>query len=129
MDGRDFPTLRVRALQPKRRRGGLDFTSEPRDLTADMLGSGLLALMVVAAILSDPLLAVTIVQDEAERPVSEEEIAELTAILEAEKMRVDPDDPPTAEAAAMDAGDPPAADPPAADPPATEAAAPAKRKR
>lgn len=99
-----IPTIRVRALQPKRRRAGIDFGREPVDVTAAQLGVGLAAVMALGAILTDPVLSVTIVEqdedgEETERPVTEEERDSLTAFLEAESAKVDPEAPPTAEAA------------------------------
>jgi hypothetical protein len=120
----DLPRLRVKALQPKRRRAGLEFTSTPSDLTVGMLGTGLGAVMGLAAILADPLLAVTVIENEAERPVTDDERDQLTAFLEAEVSKVDPDAPPTpdAEAHGSDASGGAAADPSPAEPAAAPAA-------
>lgn len=97
------PQLRVKALQPRRFRAGLEFTSAASDLTVEMLGTGFAAIMALAAILADPLLSVTVIDGDAERPVTDEERDQLTAFLEAEGARVDPAMPPndlTAEAVA-----------------------------
>ena len=94
-----IPQLRVKALQPKRHRAGLEFTSAPSDLTVEMLGTGFAAITALAAILADPLLSVTVVEGETERPITDEERDALTAFIEAESARAQPDDPPTADAA------------------------------
>ena len=94
-----IPQLRVKALQPKRHRAGLEFTSAPSDLTVEMLGTGFAAITALAAILADPLLSVTVVEGETERAITSEERDQLTAFLEAESARVNPDDPPTHDAA------------------------------
>lgn len=95
-----LPQLRVKALQPTRRRAGLEFTSVPSELTLGMLGTGLAAVMALAMILGDPQLLVTVIDGDQERPVSDEERDQLTAFLEAESARVDPEEPPTPDAAA-----------------------------
>lgn len=92
--------LRVKALQPRRRRAGLEFTSAPADLSVEMLGTGLAAIVALAAILADPQLSVTVVEGETERGITPEERDALTAFLEAEEARVDPSDPPTPDAGA-----------------------------
>lgn len=99
MDGFTPPHLRVKALQPRRRRAGLEFTSAPIDLTVELLGSGFAAIIALAAICADPLLQVTVVEGDEERPITDEERDQLTAFLEAEGARVDPDNPPTDDAA------------------------------
>lgn len=99
MTAPSLPQVRVRALQPKRRRAGIAFTNEPVDLAPESLGTGLAAIVSLAAILADPLLKVTVVDGESERPVTNEERDQLTAFLEAEGARVDPDAPPTDDAA------------------------------
>lgn len=91
--------LRIKALQPRRRRAGLEFTAAPSDLTVEMLGTGLAAIMALAAILADPVLSVTVVEGETERAITDEERDALTAFIEAESARVQPGDPPTADAA------------------------------
>jgi|GEM_PF-6008378 len=107
----NYPRLRVKALQDKRRRAGLEFTREAQDFTPDelapKLGGGLTAVIALGAILTDPLLSVVLVElgegGEIERPVTDEERVELTAFLEAqgdaEASKVDPTDPPTPDAA------------------------------
>lgn len=105
MSAAHLPRLRVKALQSKRRRGGLEFGPEVRELAPEDFGKGLAAIMAMAAILGDPLLKVTVVEDDKERPVSPEERDQLTAFLEAESLRVDPSDPPTPDAAEAAAED------------------------
>lgn len=100
-------SLRVRVIQAvhgqyKRRRAGLEFTREPRDLVAADLGTGLAGVTALAAILADPFLKVTLVEHGTEREVTADEMAELTEALEAERavtdLMVDPDAPPAAPA-------------------------------
>lgn len=105
-----IPQLRVKALQPKRHRAGLEFTSAPSDLTVEMLGFGIAAIMALAAILADPLLSVTVVEGETERAITDEERDALTALIEDESARAQPDDPPTADAAEQTETDRPAAE-------------------
>lgn len=130
MSSPSIPSVRVRALAPARRRAGFAFTREPTDLAPDSLGNGLAAIIALAAILSDPLLSVTVVEnveggEPAERPVTAEERDALTAFLEAESAKVDPEDPPTEDAAAK-AGDNTNTEPAAAKPTGRQPAAQAK---
>ena len=100
--GADYPVLRVKALQRARRRGGLDFTSEPRSFTpvefVALCGSGLGAAIALAAILQDPLLATSLVVDGEERGIEPEEHEALIDLIGAESARVDPAAPPTDDA-------------------------------
>lgn len=90
--------VRVKALQPSRRRAGLAFSPTPRDLTADDLGEGLAGFMRLIMICEDQALKVQLVTitdgDEEILNVGEAEIAELRAAFEAESARVDPANPP-----------------------------------
>lgn len=82
--------LRVKALQQRRFRAGLEFGREPRDLQPEHLGSNPLAgLASLIAIADDPLLsAVFIDADGNEMPIGTEELAEMRAVYAAELLKV-----------------------------------------
>lgn len=86
--------LRVKALQPSRRRAGFAFTSVPRELAFEELGEGLAGFMRLVMICEDPFLKVTLVNGDEELPIDAVVLAEMKGVLEAEKLRVDPDNPP-----------------------------------
>lgn len=70
--------IRVKALQPQRRRAGMLFTREARDLAPGDLGEGVDAAKALLALISDPQLAVTAIDAEGnEHKVTAEMIAEL----------------------------------------------------
>jgi len=77
------PKLRVRSLRPRRRRAGLDFTREPRDLTADELGGENVAgFTSLLALLDDPQLSCSFVlEDGAEQVITAEKVAQLREAL------------------------------------------------
>lgn len=86
--------LRVKALQPARRRAGFAFTSIPRELAFEELGEGLAGFIRLVMICEDPFLKVTLVNGDHELPVDADVLAEMKSVLEAEKLRVDPANPP-----------------------------------
>lgn len=75
--------VRVKALQPRRRRAGLEFSASPRDLGPSDFGQGLGAMIALAAVLADPLLACWLVRDGEEHPITDEDVQELAAMIEA----------------------------------------------
>lgn len=86
--------IRVKALQPRRFRAGLEFGRTSRELTTAELGDGIEGLSRLITIAEDPLLSVILVIGDEERPIGPAEIGELRAFLEAGKLRVDPANPP-----------------------------------
>ncbi len=84
----------VKALQARRFRAGLEFGRELRELAAADLGEGLEGLSKLVMLAEDPLLAVTVVFGDEARPIGPDELGELRAVIEAEKLRVDPANPP-----------------------------------
>lgn len=79
-------TIRVKALQPQRRRAGMLFTREPRDLMPGDLGEGIEAGEALLALVSDPQLVVSgIDADGVEHAVTAEMIEELVAAIEADR--------------------------------------------
>lgn len=83
-----------------RRRAGLDFTREPRELGREELPEGIEGLRAFLAIATDPHLVVSIGDEDGDvRLINEDEIAELRLGLEklelAEIDRVDPANPPS----------------------------------
>ena len=100
------PLLRVTALQEQpRRRAGLEFTRNPRDLAPSDLGGGLAAGLRLAMLVEDPQLKVELVEHGEggeTRAISAEELADLQALLGAEAARVDPAAPPTPDAPAAE---------------------------
>ncbi len=87
--------MRVKALQPSRRRAGFGFTSSPRDLQRGELGEGIEALKRFAMIIRDPELMVSFVHDDGKVDVLTKELKdELLAYIAAEELRVDPENPP-----------------------------------
>lgn len=86
--------LRVKALQPARRRAGFAFTSIPRELAFEELGEGLAGFIRLVMICEDPYLKVTLVNGDDELSVDADVLAEMQSVLEAEKLRVDPANPP-----------------------------------
>jgi len=86
--------LRVKALQPARRRAGFAFTSIPRELAFEELGEGLAGFIRLVMICEDPYLKVTLVNGDDELPVDSDVLAAMQSVLEAEKLRVDPANPP-----------------------------------
>lgn len=87
--------IRVKALQPSRRRAGFAFTSTPRDLQREELGEGIEALKRFAMILGDPALSVSFVHADGRVEVlTEDEKDALLAFAAAEELRVDPANPP-----------------------------------
>lgn len=87
-------TLRVKALQPSRRRAGFAFSSNAREIAFEELGEGLAGFIRLVMICEDPFLKVTLVNGDEELPVDADVLAEMRSVLEAEKLRVDPDNPP-----------------------------------
>ncbi|MBD3728757.1 MAG: hypothetical protein IE933_03545 [Sphingomonadales bacterium] len=71
--------LRVRALQDRRFRGGIEFGKSPRDLTTADFRPGLDGARQLAAIASDPQLECHLVSDGDELKVTAEMVAELEA--------------------------------------------------
>lgn len=101
MSAVSLPVLKVRVRSPihgmwNRRRAGLQFGKDAAELTAADLGEGLAALQRLGAICSDPHLVVLVVDGDEERAITDDEVAALTAAIEAEGARVDPDNPPAA---------------------------------
>ncbi|WP_298173932.1 hypothetical protein [Novosphingobium sp.] len=109
----------VKALQARRFRAGLEFGRELRELAVADLGEGLEGLSKLVMLAEDPLLAVTVVFGDEARPIGPDELGELRAVIEAEKLRVDPANPPepvadlitipgggTTQAAGLDAAGP-----------------------
>lgn len=92
--------IRVVALAPTRRRAGFAFTPEGLVLGPENFERGLVALFALAALLSDPVLTVTVADDDTPdvfRPLSD---GEREAIVEAAAAAAEHDDPEAAEAAA-----------------------------
>lgn len=78
--------IRVKALQPQRRRAGMLFTREPRELTPADFGEGLVAGEALLALVSDPQLVVTGIDAEGgEHSVTVEMVAELEAFIAADR--------------------------------------------
>lgn len=82
--------LRVKALQNRRFRAGLEFRREPRDLCPEDLGITVLAgLAALIAIVEDPLLSVVFIDEDGnELPIGQEELAEMRAVYAAELLKV-----------------------------------------
>lgn len=86
MDNLDL-TIRVKALQPQRRRAGMLFTREPRDLTPADFGEGLEAGEMLLALVSDPQLVVTGIDAEGgEHAVTAEMVDELEELIAADRQ-------------------------------------------
>jgi hypothetical protein len=75
--------LRVKALQPSRRRAGFAFSREPRDLTADELGGeNVTGFTRLLALLDDPQLSCSFVlEDGDEQVITADKVAQLRAAL------------------------------------------------
>lgn len=86
--------LRVKALQPSRRRAGFAFSSNPREIAFEELGEGLAGFIRLVMICEDPFLQTVLVNGSEELPVDADVLAEMKGVLEAEKLRVDPANPP-----------------------------------
>lgn len=86
--------LRVKALQPSRRRAGFAFSSNPREIAFEELGEGLAGFIRLVMICEDPFLQTVLVNGDEELPVDADVLAEMKGVLEAEKLRVDPANPP-----------------------------------
>ncbi len=86
--------LRVKALQPSRRRAGFAFSSNPREIAFEELGEGLAGFIRLVMICEDPFLQTVLVNGDEELAVDANVLAEMRGVLEAEKLRVDPANPP-----------------------------------
>lgn len=87
----------IRALQPKRRRGGLEFGPERQEFTGEefaaLFPTGMAAAIAFAAIVVDPLLSVQVEDEDGWRDISPREVDDLHVFLEAETARVNSGDP------------------------------------
>lgn len=127
-------TIRVRSLQPQRRRAGMLFTREPRDLSPADFADGVEGGEQILAILRDPQLAVELVdEDGTAGPVSDDVIEQLAEavslagdLLAGVPAHVEPIAPPPVDAPTEPAAAPAPDAAPATvpdDAPVTEAAA------
>lgn len=92
--------IRVAALVASRRRAGFAFDRDGLVIGPESFERGIAALQQLAALLSDPLLVVTLADDDTPdvfRPLSDDE---REAIVEAAAAAAEQDDPDAAEAAA-----------------------------
>lgn len=109
---RPVVTLRVKALQPQRRRAGMLFTREARELSLADLGDGLGAGEALLALVSDPQLKVTGIDAEGEEhPVTAEMVEELAALVDADRQARQAELDALLEQAAIDAANAPQAEP------------------
>lgn len=89
--------IAIRALQPKRRRAGLEFGPERQEFTGEEFAAlfpvGLSAAIALGAILADPLLVVQVEDEDGWRDISPREVDDLHVFLEAEAARVNSGNP------------------------------------